>query len=151
MPQSHGFDPELIAALRNAGPEADEQRRALLRGRHVLFVLGSYEGKRMMYQRARELGVRMTILDGPGHWSASATDLFDHTITLDLTERETLPERAVAAIRERGLEFDAVAPSRRRPARCSQPLPAAWGCVATRSRHRLIRCNATASVAETCG
>lgn len=109
MPHHRGFNPELIATMREAGPEVDERRRALLRGRHVLFVLGSYEGKRKMYQRVRELGVRMTVLDGPGHWSASAADLFDHTIALNLTERETLPERAVAAIRASGLQFDAVA------------------------------------------
>jgi len=109
MPSPLPLDQKLIDALRHAGPEADEQRRALLRERRVLFVMGSYAGKRKLHERARELGVRMSVLDGPGHWAASAPELFEQFIEVDLAGRETLLQRALAAIHATGLRFDAVA------------------------------------------
>jgi biotin carboxylase len=109
MPRHPDFDPELLATLRHAGPEADEQRRALLHGRRVLFVMGGYPGKRAMYQRARELGIRMVVLDGPGHWTQAEPELFEHFVEVDLADPKTLLPRALAALQATGLTFDAVA------------------------------------------
>jgi len=71
--------------------------------------MGSYQGKRKLYRRAKELGVRMTVLDGPGHWVASAPDLFERVITVDLSEGATLLEQSLAAISASDEPFDAVA------------------------------------------
>jgi biotin carboxylase len=102
---------ELKQSLRAASPEADAQRLALLRDRRFLFVMGSYPGKRLMYEHAREVGVSMVVLDGPGHWSKDAVKegLFERFIEVDLFPTETVAERAFAAIQATGLEFDGVA------------------------------------------
>lgn len=110
MNASVAITEELKESLRTASPEADAQRLALLRGRRFLFVMGSYPGKRHMYEHARELGVSMVVLDGPGHWTekAVAEGLFERFIEVDLFPPETVAERAFAAIQATGLEFDGV-------------------------------------------
>jgi biotin carboxylase len=102
---------EIKQGLRAAGEEVDAQRLALLRGRRFLFVMGSYPGKRLMYEHAREAGVSMVVLDGPGHWSKDAVGegLFEGFIEVDLFPTETVAERAFAAIQATGLQFDGVA------------------------------------------
>jgi carnosine synthase len=102
---------ELKQSLRAASAEAEAQRLALLRGKRFLFVMGSYPGKRHMYEHARELGLSMVVLDGPGHWTEKAVGegLFERFIEVDLFPTETVAERAFAAIQATGLEFDGVA------------------------------------------
>ncbi|HEX5808040.1 MAG TPA: ATP-grasp domain-containing protein [Anaerolineales bacterium] len=92
-------------------PEADTQRLALLRDRRFLIVMGSYPGKRPMYERARELGVSMVVLDGPGHWSKQAVEegLFERFVEVDLFPTETVAERAFVSLQATGLKFDGVA------------------------------------------
>jgi len=102
---------ELRQSLRASNTEAELQRRELLRGKHFLIVMGSYPGKRLMYEHARDLGVSLVVLDGPGHWAQKAVGegLFEQFIEVDLYPAETLAERAFAAIKATGLHFDAVA------------------------------------------
>jgi biotin carboxylase len=40
-------------------------------GRTIALVRAGYEGKRLQYARMAELGVRIVLLDEPGHWSES--------------------------------------------------------------------------------
>lgn len=102
---------ELRQTMRGASAEAEAQRLALLHGRRFLFVMGSYPGKRHMYEHARAVGVSMVVLDGPGHWSKAAVEegLFEGFIEVDLFPTETVAERSLAAIQATGLEFDGVA------------------------------------------
>lgn len=102
---------ELKQSLRVARPQAEAQRLVLLQGRRFLFVMGSYIGKRHMYEQACDLGVSMVVLDGPGHWSKDAVQdgLFERFIEVDLLPTETVAERAFAAILAAGLEFDGIA------------------------------------------
>lgn len=101
----------LMARLRRATPEAEAQRIALLAGRRLLIVMGSYPGKRPMYERARALGIKLVVLDGPGHWTQAAVQegLFEHFIQVDLLPQSTLAERALRAVQASGLTFDGVA------------------------------------------
>jgi carnosine synthase len=101
---------ELKQSLRVESDEAEAQRRDLLRGRRFLFVMGSYPGKRHMYEHAREMGASLVVLDGPGHWTkdAVAEGLFEGFIEVDLFPTETVAERALAAIQATGLTFDGV-------------------------------------------
>ncbi len=111
MSTSFKLTDELKNALRACGPEVDAQRRALLRGRRFLFVMGCYPGKRPMYERAQALGASMVMLDGPGHWTQKATKegLFEAYLEVDLHPVESLAERCLAAIQASGLEFDGIA------------------------------------------
>jgi carnosine synthase len=74
-------------------------------------VLGSYRSKRHIYERARDLGVRLTVLDGPGHWMrgcAGPADLVERHLALDLAPLSSFVDRALEAIRAAGLAFDGV-------------------------------------------
>ena len=46
-------------------------RRVTLAGATVLVVGAGYSGKRRVYERFAELGVRTAVVDEPGHWSES--------------------------------------------------------------------------------
>lgn len=91
--------------------ETEAQTLDMLQGKRILIVMGSYPGKRPMYERARELGVRLVALDGPGHWTQTAVDegLFEQFIEVDLHPPATLADRAYRAIQASGLRFDGVA------------------------------------------
>jgi biotin carboxylase len=61
-----GSDPLL---LRRQGPESQEARRRLLAGTTIAVLGVGYPNKRFIYERAAELGVRLILIDQPGHWS----------------------------------------------------------------------------------
>lgn len=87
------------------------EEASALRGKRLLVVLGSYRSKRHIYERARALGVRLTVLDGPGHWMRGCVgpgDLVERHLAVDLAPLSTFVGRAVAAIRSAGLSFDGV-------------------------------------------
>jgi biotin carboxylase len=54
--------------LRGRGPEAQQVRRDLLEGATIAIVGVGYPGKRFIYERAAELGVRLALIDHRGHW-----------------------------------------------------------------------------------
>ncbi|HEX6386699.1 MAG TPA: ATP-grasp domain-containing protein, partial [Anaerolineae bacterium] len=91
--------------------EAETQPLALLQDKRILFVMGSYPGKRPMYERARELGLKLVVLDGPGHWTQAAVQegLFEQFIEVDLHPHHSLADRAYQAIQASGLHFDGIA------------------------------------------
>lgn len=97
-------------SFRLPAPPADDEALAALRDKRFLIVMGSYPGKRFMYERARELGARLVVLDGPGHWTqAEVGGLFEAFIEVDLQPPDTLADRALRAVRQSGLRFDGVA------------------------------------------
>jgi len=111
MSPSFALTDELKRTLRVSSTTVEAQRKNLLRDKRFLIVMGSYIGKRHLYEHAREVGVNLVVLDGPGHWSQEAVQdgLFEHFIEVDLLPVETLPERAFEAIRASGMHFDGIA------------------------------------------
>lgn len=82
-----------------------------LRGKRLLVVFGSYRSKRHIYEHARELGVRLVVIDGPDHWMKAETGadrLIEHHLVVDLAPFSTLADRAVEASKSTGLVFDAL-------------------------------------------
>ncbi len=57
------------ALLARQAPEAQEARRDLLRGTTIALVGLGYPSKRFVYERAAELGIRLVLVDHPGHWA----------------------------------------------------------------------------------
>jgi len=91
----------------NASPPGLES----LEGKRLLVILGSYRSKRHIYERARELGVRLAVLDGPGHWvreCAGPGDLVERHLSVDLAPLPTFVDRAVEAVRTAGLALDGI-------------------------------------------
>ncbi len=94
----------------SSAPSQTDASRALA-GKRLLVVLGSYRSKRHIYERARELGVRLAVLDGPGHWMrtcAGPSDLVDRHLSVDLGPLSTFVERAVEAVDAAGVSFDGI-------------------------------------------
>jgi len=53
------------------GQDGQRLRRELLRGSTIVFFTAGYEGKRFVYEKAKELGVRIVLIDSPTSWSTS--------------------------------------------------------------------------------
>ena len=60
-------------------------------GRTIALVRAGYDGKRLQYERMAELGVRIVLLDEPGHWSESLveTGLAERWIPIAVTGRSS--------------------------------------------------------------
>jgi len=79
-------------------------------GASVLIVQGGYSGKRFIYEKLKELGVLVTIMDGPDSiWRAAVDEgLIEGFVELDFTENSTVFERAMDAVLAMESKFDAV-------------------------------------------
>lgn len=82
-------------------------RRDALKGKHVLMIGGGYYGKRFIFERAKELGVKITLVDSPGSMMA---DLVDNFVPVRTIDKETAAEAAFQAITDKGLahKFDGI-------------------------------------------
>lgn len=60
--------------LDQVGEEAQALRRRLVNGSRVVCIGIGYPAKRFIYERLAELGVRLVLVDHPGHWSESLVD-----------------------------------------------------------------------------
>jgi len=62
------------ALLESSGREAQDLRRKLMRGATVVFISAGYPGKRFIFERAAELGMKSVIIDHPDSWSKGLVD-----------------------------------------------------------------------------
>lgn len=93
-----------------ASDDAQRLRRKLLRGANLLVIQGGYSGKRFIYERLKELGVAVTIMDGPDTvWRAAAEEgVIAEFIEIDFTEHDTVFQRAMDILLSLELSFDGV-------------------------------------------
>ena len=80
-------------------------------GRTIALVRAGYEGKRLQYERMAELGVRIVLLDEPGHWSESLveTGLAERWIPIAVTGNPDTDAAAVLdALARAGVQPDGV-------------------------------------------
>jgi hypothetical protein len=96
--------------LRTASAENQALRRKLMRGSNILIIQGGYHGKKFIYERLMELGVNVTIMDGPDTiWKQEAANgTISEFIPIDFTDNETVFARAMEAIEEDASKFDAL-------------------------------------------
>lgn len=85
------------AALRSAGPEANELRRALLAGARIAVIEPGYPAKRFLYERAGALGVELVLVGDRKSW---ARGLVDEGVAAGFLEADTsgIPDVAAAAV-----------------------------------------------------
>ena len=76
---------ELINSPSNEGQTL---RRQLLAGAVVVIICAGYSGKRFIYEKAKELGVRIVIIDGPDSWSQTLVEegVIENFIPLDMSD-----------------------------------------------------------------
>lgn len=80
--------------------EGKRLRRHVLRGAVIIFITAGYSGKRFIFERAKELGVRSVIIDGPDSWSKILEEegVIEKFIGLDMSDADTVFDRALEAI-----------------------------------------------------
>jgi carnosine synthase len=89
--------PDRVAA-RTA--EGKRLRRQALKGAVIVFVTAGYSGKRFIFERAKELGVRSVVLDGPDSWAQAlaADGVIERFVPLDFSDADAVFDNALAAI-----------------------------------------------------
>mmetsp|Transcript_43900 Transcript_43900/g.82006 ORF Transcript_43900/g.82006 Transcript_43900/m.82006 type:complete len:635 (+) Transcript_43900:43-1947(+) len=60
--------------LNERGVAGQRLRRGILKGSTIAFITTGYEGKRFIYEKAHELGVRSILIDGADSWSRRLVD-----------------------------------------------------------------------------
>jgi hypothetical protein len=58
-----------MALLKANSAEGQALRRKALRGAIVVFFTAGYSGKRFIFDKAHQLGVRIVVVDGPDSWA----------------------------------------------------------------------------------
>ncbi|MBI4424886.1 MAG: ATP-grasp domain-containing protein [Elusimicrobia bacterium] len=84
-------------------------RRDALKGKRIVLVGAGYPGnpgypgKRLFFERARELGVRVLLVDQPGSWAAKLVDEFIPVDTVDPAKalKEAFPKLLASGNREK--------------------------------------------------
>jgi len=54
--------------------EGRQLRRSVLKGAVIAFITAGYSGKRFIFEKAKELGVKAIVLDGPDSWAQLMKD-----------------------------------------------------------------------------
>ena len=87
--------------------EGKRLRRHVLRGAVIVFITAGYSGKRFIFERAKELGVRAVVIDGPDSWSKEmeAEGVIERFVGLDMSDAETVYDRCLEAIQRVKREF----------------------------------------------
>ena len=90
------------AVVSSRSLEGRRLRRHVLRGAVIVFITAGYSGKKFIFDKAKELGVRSVVVDGPDSWSKSmvAEGVIEKFIPLDMSDAETVFERALEAIKK---------------------------------------------------
>mmetsp|Transcript_75504 Transcript_75504/g.164725 ORF Transcript_75504/g.164725 Transcript_75504/m.164725 type:complete len:635 (+) Transcript_75504:193-2097(+) len=84
------------------GAEGQALRRRLLNEATIVFFTAGYPGKRFVFERARELGVKSVIIEHPDSWARSLVDegIIAKFIPIDMSqETSAVFEQSLAAIR----------------------------------------------------
>ena len=80
--------------------EGKRLRRQALRGAVVVFVTAGYSGKKFIFEKAKELGVRSIVLDGPDSWAQSlvAEGVIEKFVPVDFGDADAVFERALSGV-----------------------------------------------------
>eukprot|EP00955_Chlamydomonas_euryale_P111967 366101-Chlamydomonas_euryale.AAC.7 len=68
----------------------------------MVFVTAGYSGKRFIFEKAKELGVRTVVLDGPDSWCRllQAEGIIERFVPVDFTDADTVFERCLEVSKE---------------------------------------------------
>ena len=77
-------------------------RRSVLQGAVVVFITAGYSGKRFVFERCKELGVKAVIIDGPDSWSQQLVEdgLAEDFVGVDFGDADTLFDRLLDTCRQ---------------------------------------------------
>mmetsp|Transcript_21632 Transcript_21632/g.37142 ORF Transcript_21632/g.37142 Transcript_21632/m.37142 type:complete len:559 (-) Transcript_21632:62-1738(-) len=84
---------------------AQDQRRTALKGKRIVIVGAGYIGKKVIFDRAVELGIKIVLVDLPGTWAAP---IVEHFCPVDTLDHEHAAEEAVKAVKALNIPVDGV-------------------------------------------
>ncbi|KAA6416926.1 MAG: glutathione synthetase ATP-binding domain [Trebouxia sp. A1-2] len=82
--------------------EGRRLRRHVLKGAVIIFITAGYSGKRFIFEKAKELGVRSVIIDGPDSWCQTLQDdkMIEKFIGIDFSDAESVFDKCLAACKK---------------------------------------------------
>ncbi|KAJ1636879.1 ATP-grasp domain-containing protein, partial [Pavlovales sp. CCMP2436] len=83
------------------GPDGQLLRKGLLSGATIVFFTPGYEGKRFIYEHAKELGVQTIIFDAAGSWAEALVEegVIKKFVTIDMEqESDSVYQDALEAV-----------------------------------------------------
>ena len=80
--------------------EGKRLRRQALRGAVVVFVTAGYSGKKFIFEKAKDLGVRSIVLDGPDSWAQSLVGegIIEKFVPVDFGDADAVFDRALSGV-----------------------------------------------------
>ena len=74
----------------------------MLKGAVMVFVTAGYSGKRFVFEKAKSLGVKSIVLDGPDSWCRQLQEegIIEKFIPIDFSDAETVFDRCLEAIQK---------------------------------------------------
>ncbi|GIL64485.1 hypothetical protein Vafri_18388 [Volvox africanus] len=90
-----------VDAVSSRTSDGRSLRRQVLKGAVMVFVTAGYSGKRFIFEKAKELGVRTVVLDGPDSWIQllEKEGVVEKFVPVDFTDVDTVYDRCLQAIR----------------------------------------------------
>eukprot|EP00276_Gloeochaete_wittrockiana_P007335 CAMPEP_0184659736 /NCGR_PEP_ID=MMETSP0308-20130426/30845_1 /TAXON_ID=38269 /ORGANISM="Gloeochaete witrockiana, Strain SAG 46.84" /LENGTH=553 /DNA_ID=CAMNT_0027099787 /DNA_START=35 /DNA_END=1696 /DNA_ORIENTATION=+ len=82
-----------------------DQRRHVLRGKRIVIVGAGYIGKKIIFDRAVELGVKIVLVDLPGTWAAP---MVEHYLQVDTLDHDNAAPTAIKMIKDLNLPIDGI-------------------------------------------
>lgn len=81
--------------------EGRKLRRQVLKGSTIAFITAGYSGKRFIFEKCHELGVKAVVLDGPDSWAQllQAEGIISRFIPIDFSDAEHAFDNCLKAIR----------------------------------------------------
>lgn len=72
-------------------------RRSAVKGATLAFITAGYSGKRFIFEKAKELGVRSIVLDGPDSWVQllETEGVIEKFVPIDFSNADTVFDRWV--------------------------------------------------------
>jgi carnosine synthase len=88
--------------INSPSSEGQTLRRQLLSGAVVVIICAGYSGKRFIYERAKELGVRIVIIDGPDSWSQTLVEegVIENFVGLDMSDPTAVFKEALGILKD---------------------------------------------------
>ena len=93
------FPSNLVSARSTDGRKL---RRHVLNGSVIVFITAGYSGKRFIFERAKELGVRSVVVDGPDSWSRTMQEegVIERFIGMDMSDADSVFDRCLEAMKK---------------------------------------------------
>eukprot|EP00798_Chlamydomonas_sp_ICE-L_P025943 gene25943-11622_t len=92
---------DAVAARTGAGKQ---MRRQVIHGAVMVFVTAGYSGKRFIFEKAKELGVKSIVLDGPDSWCQllEQEGVIEKFLPIDFSEADTVLDRCYELLEKEG-------------------------------------------------